>query len=253
MISDLEFDAQGALDILDRYHVDGVPRAAIQECAIGAFAGAFFAANAEVRINFDAAKRRMVFVGNPIHAILDGAIRHARGRAGTTGATFRNHGEFARLLLARRINAFRLGFRLDDFADWNKVVGQTFLPSLLCKSIFANVEGQVKEQELVQRGCMWWDGQNLNKPRRDKNGKRWNFRVWGDFLHGRNVERVFFWDDRRAYCGVVLISQAIHVSKLRHLIENLVADPRLRARHRRELLFPLERHYSEFGAFPEET
>jgi hypothetical protein len=37
------------------------------------------------------------------------------------------------------------------------------------------------------------------------------------------------------------------------VIEKLVADPDLRAKHQRELRFPLERHYEEYGAFPEES
>src|SRR5215471_2638126 len=100
---------------------------------------------------------------------------------------------------------------------------------------------------------MWWDQQNLNRPRRDRTGKRWNFRVWHGFSpQGRHVERVFFWDDNQEFCGVVQVCPATHISKLRSLIQKLVADPGLRARHRRELRFPLERHYSEYGTFPEE-
>jgi hypothetical protein len=99
---------------------------------------------------------------------------------------------------------------------------------------------------------MWWDHQNLDKPRRDKTGKRWNFRVWHEVNASGHHERVFFWDDKQEYCGIVLISPGIHVSKLHRLIDRLVADPALRAKHRRELGFPLDRHYSEFGAFPEE-
>ena len=99
---------------------------------------------------------------------------------------------------------------------------------------------------------MWWDHQNLNKPRKDTSGKRWNFRVWHDVLQKCHVERVFFWDDKREFCGVVLVSPSLHVSDLHGLIEKLLADPTLRAKHRRELRFPLERHCSEYGAFPEE-
>jgi len=43
-----------------------------------------------------------------------------------------------------------------------------------------------------------------------------------------------------------------HSSRLKRLIEKLVADPTLRKKHRKQLQFPLERHYSEYGAFPEE-
>jgi hypothetical protein len=97
---------------------------------------------------------------------------------------------------------------------------------------------------------MWWDHQNLNKPRRDKTGKRWNFRVW----HDSGAQRIFFWDDPREICGAVLLSpgRSVHVSRIHRLIDKLVADENLREQHRRELRFPLERHYSEYGIFPEE-
>jgi hypothetical protein len=100
---------------------------------------------------------------------------------------------------------------------------------------------------------MWWDHQNLDKPRRDKRGKRWNFRVWHGTYQGRHAERIFFWDDKREFCGVVLISPSVHVSRLHQFIEKLVADPDFRAQHKRDISFPLERHFSEYGAFPEET
>jgi hypothetical protein len=100
---------------------------------------------------------------------------------------------------------------------------------------------------------MWWDHQNLNKPRTDKTGKRWNFRVWHEVVQGRHVERVFFWDDTREFCGVVLPSPSLHVSRLHALIQNLVADPALREKHKRELSFPLDRHYSDYPVFPEEV
>jgi hypothetical protein len=68
--------------------------------------------------------------------------------------------------------------------------------------------------------------QNLNKPRKDKTGKRWNFRVWHDVCpRVGHVERVFFWDDKREFCGVVIVSPGIHVSRLHALIQNLLADP----------------------------
>jgi hypothetical protein len=100
---------------------------------------------------------------------------------------------------------------------------------------------------------MWWDHQNLNKPRRDKQGTRWNFRVWHDVVNNRHVERIFFWDDAKESCGVVMPKESIHVSKLRQLIEKLVSDPLFRKQYEREISFPLERHYSDYGSFPEET
>ena len=105
----------------------------------------------------------------------------------------------------------------------------------------------------------WWGSQNLDKPRRDKTGKRWNFRIWHDVLEIDNravhVARVFFWDDKYELTGVRLFGPGddTHITALRSFIEKLVASPTLRSKHRRELRFPLERHYSEFGVFPEET
>jgi hypothetical protein len=102
------------------------------------------------------------------------------------------------------------------------------------------------------------DDQNLNAPRIDSAGKRWHFRVWHDAWteadRTQYAQRIFYWDDRRQICGVVLRrpGSALHVSKLRDLIRKLVADPSLREKHRCELKFPLERHYADYGALSEE-
>jgi hypothetical protein len=84
---------------------------------------------------------------------------------------------------------------------------------------------------------MWIDQKNLNMPREDRSGKRWHFRAWYDV-----------WTDDRVR------SAAHHVTNLnlRKLIQKLIIDSSLRAKYRRELLFPLERHYSSYGCFPEE-
>src|SRR5262245_2503803 len=100
---------------------------------------------------------------------------------------------------------------------------------------------------------MW----HSQKPRRDKSGKRWNFYIWADVWTEEKVliaERLFFLDDKKAFCRVIRFPTGsdIHLSRLKTLIEKLVADPALRKKHRRELRFPLERYYSEYGAFPEE-
>jgi len=95
------------------------------------------------------------------------------------------------------------------------------------------------------------------KPLRDKSGHRWNFRYWyaGALSdpHCR-AARLFFWDDQKSCCGVVLIppSAVKPYSRLRILIEKVVADSNLRRHHQRELQFPLEDHYSRYPAFPEE-
>jgi hypothetical protein len=100
---------------------------------------------------------------------------------------------------------------------------------------------------------MW----NERKPRKDHSGKRWNFCVWHDVWTEDKVlmaERLFFWDDKKVECGVVLFpaGSAVHFSRLTRMIEKLVADPATRDQYRRDLRFPLERHYAEYGAFPEE-
>jgi hypothetical protein len=100
---------------------------------------------------------------------------------------------------------------------------------------------------------MWMNQQ----PRRDTAGKRWNFRIWYDVWTEEKVftaQRLFFWDDEKNYCGVVLFppGSTVHFSRLKKLIEKLVADPALRRLHRRDLSFPLERHYAGYGTFPEE-
>ena len=95
------------------------------------------------------------------------------------------------------------------------------------------------------------------KPRKDILGKRWNFAIWHDVWTDERVlsaERLFFWDDEHKHCGVVLFpaGNTVHFSRIRTLIAKLVADPNKREQHKRELRFPLERYYSENGAFPEE-
>jgi hypothetical protein len=91
------------------------------------------------------------------------------------------------------------------------------------------------------------------KSRKDSDGKRWHFCIWYALSAGVNAERVFFWDDQRENCGVVIFSAGgKHFSRLKQLIQKLAPDPALRQKHRRPLRFPLERHYSDYGGFPEE-
>ena len=42
-------------------------------------------------------------------------------------------------------------------------------------------------------------------------------------------------------------------SRIKDLINKLVADPAIREKHKRELSFPLERHYPGYPVFPEEN
>lgn len=87
--------------ILSRNHFDCIPRTAIEKSSIGSFAGAFLTANTEVRIDLDAAKRRMILIGYPEHASFDRTVFDARWRAGASRAAISGNREDARLLLTR--------------------------------------------------------------------------------------------------------------------------------------------------------
>jgi len=102
---------------------------------------------------------------------------------------------------------------------------------------------------------MWRDLQ----PQKDRSGSRWNFRSWSSFLWNKDklvmAHRLFFWNDDKSNCGVVLFlpESGQGFGRAKGFMEKLVADPTLREKHRRELRFPLERHYGDYGAFPEEV
>ena len=93
--------------------------------------------------------------------------------------------------------------------------------------------------------------------RRDKTGKRWNFSYWHTFRFQSDIDaqRLFFWDDQHKECGVLIFLEESSrpYGQIENLADKLVADPALRAKYLRELRFPLERYYAEFGGFPEET
>jgi hypothetical protein len=91
---DFFFDFRGI------HHDDGVPRAAIEEAPVRAFAQALFAADAENWINLYPAKRRTILVRHPEHAVFDGAVFHTGGRSGAARTAFGDDGEFFRPLLA---------------------------------------------------------------------------------------------------------------------------------------------------------
>ena len=103
---------------------------------------------------------------------------------------------------------------------------------------------------------MWHD----QRPRKDTHGRRRNFRLWADTwtdAKTKNVvmaERLFFWNDTKSQCGLVLfpVGSAVHFSRLKQMEERLVSDSALRKHYQRDLRFPLERHYSQYGVFPEE-
>src|SRR6516165_1723459 len=127
--SNCELDAEFALNLLDGHHLDGIPRATVKECAVRALAGTFLAADAEVGVNFDAAKWRVLLVGNPVHAIFDRAVRHARGGARASGAALGNHRQLSGLLLARGIDSGGLRLLFDDVWGFrNEVNGPSLAP-----------------------------------------------------------------------------------------------------------------------------
>src|ERR1039457_4539006 len=98
--SDRHFEADANLHLFYSYHFYGVPGAAIQKGAVGALAGALFAADAEDRNHLDTAERQMIFIGHPVHAIGPGAIGLAGRRSGAARAAFGDDDKFLRPLLA---------------------------------------------------------------------------------------------------------------------------------------------------------
>ena len=89
--------------VVSRHHLDRVPRTAIKKRPIGTFAGTFLTTDAEVRIDLDTSKRRVVFIRHPEHARLDRTLLNARRRAGATGAAVGGDGKYARALLSLRL------------------------------------------------------------------------------------------------------------------------------------------------------
>ena len=74
-------------------------------------------------------------------------------------------------------------------------------------------------------------------------------------VKNKNVARVFFWDDERDVCGVKTFGpdERTHVTALHAFIQKLISSSDLRQKDNRDLRFPLERHYSDYGGFPEES
>ena len=71
---------------------------------------------------------------------------------------------------------------------------------------------------------MWVD----QKSRKDRDGTLWHFCIWTALR--TDAERIFFWDDKKQNCGVVifLTGHGKHFSRLKQLIEKLLADPAFR-------------------------
>ena len=124
----LKLGAEAGFDFFGGDHFDGVPGAAVEERAVGAFGGTLLAPDAELRINFDAAEGWVVLIGDPVHAVGDGAIGHAGGRARAARAALGDDGEFLGFLLARGFDAARFGLALRDFSDGNVKLRQGSSP-----------------------------------------------------------------------------------------------------------------------------
>src|SRR2546427_8882935 len=73
--------------VVGRHHFDRIPWTTIEERSIRPLTDTFLAADAEVRINFDATEWRMIFVGYPEHASFDRTVFDASRRARATRTT----------------------------------------------------------------------------------------------------------------------------------------------------------------------
>ena len=93
---------------------------------------------------------------------------------------------------------------------------------------------------------MWWKSQNLERPVRARDGRVWNFRVWHDVFEGAHTWRIYFWDEAREVtgCAEFVAEQSLHITKVKQKMRKIVTDPAYRDKFRRDLKFPVERHYS---------
>lgn len=103
-----ERNAVHRFPVVGRHHFNCVPGTPIKESAIRSFADAFLAADTEIRIDFDAAKWRVIFIGYPEHARFNRAILDAGRRSRATGAAVRCDSKYARLLFA---SCFAVAYR----------------------------------------------------------------------------------------------------------------------------------------------
>jgi hypothetical protein len=92
---------------------------------------------------------------------------------------------------------------------------------------------------------MWLKGQNFEKPRKDKRGRIWHFRIWHDWIDGTRIQRIFFWDTAKAETGMVEFAgdAVLNVTRLKQQLSRLVADADYRQPFQSPLKIPVERHY----------
>jgi len=67
------------LPVFSGYHFDSIPGTTVQESTIRSFTYTLLAADAEIRVDFNAPKGRMIVIGNPEHTGLDGTVLNAGG------------------------------------------------------------------------------------------------------------------------------------------------------------------------------
>ena len=89
-----------AFPVVSRHHLDRVPGTTVEKRTVRTFARTFLAADAEIGIDFDSAKRRMVFVRHPEHAGLDRTILDTGRRPGASGAAVGGNREDTRPLFS---------------------------------------------------------------------------------------------------------------------------------------------------------
>jgi hypothetical protein len=96
--------------VVGRNHFNRIPGTAVEKSAIRSLADAFLATDAEIWIDFDAAERRVIFIGHPEHACFNRAILDAGRRTGATRAAVRRDSKDARPFFASCLAvAFRHG------------------------------------------------------------------------------------------------------------------------------------------------
>ncbi len=93
-------------------HYDGIPGAAVQEASIGAFAEAFFAADAKNRVDLNSSEWRMVLVRHPEHAIFHRTVLDAGRRSGASSTAFGDYGQLFGFLFTWRGQALGAGLEL---------------------------------------------------------------------------------------------------------------------------------------------
>src|SRR6185295_2893775 len=96
------------------HHRYSIPGATFQEGAVGAFAGAELAADAQIRIDFDTAVRVVILIRDPEHARIDGTVLDAGRRARASGAVVHYDREDLRFFLPEVGPPVRHGLHLHE-------------------------------------------------------------------------------------------------------------------------------------------